>query len=48
MTDIKKIDAEQFNTRLSKILAKDQKKEAIDVSKPLFDEVLNKMIKVYK
>ncbi len=37
MTDVKKIDAQQFNTRLSKILAKDQKKEAYDVSKSQFD-----------
>lgn len=48
MTDIKKIDAEQFNTRLAKILAKDQKKEPYDVSKAQFEEALAKMVKVYK
>jgi hypothetical protein len=48
ITDVKKIDAEYFNTRLSKILAKDQKKEVIDVTRSQFDEGLSKMVKVYK
>lgn len=48
ITDVKRIDAEQFNTRLAKILAKDQKKEVIDVSRAQFEESLAKMLKVYR
>jgi len=36
MTKVKKIECEQFLSRLTKILAKDQKIEVIDVSKPQF------------
>lgn len=48
ITDIKRIDAEQFNTRLAKILAKDQRKDVIDVTRAQFDESLAKMLKVYR
>lgn len=48
ISDVKKIDAEQFTSRISKILAKDQKKDVIDVSKAQFEEVLAKMVKVYR
>lgn len=48
ITDVKKIDAESFNSRLAKILAKDQKKDQIDTSKKYFDEVLSKMVAIYK
>jgi hypothetical protein len=36
MTRAKKIECDQFISRLSKILAKDQKTEVIDVSRPQF------------
>lgn len=48
ITDIKKIDAESFNSRLAKILAKDQKKDQIDTSKKYFDEVLSKMVTIFR
>lgn len=48
ISDVKKIDAEQFTSRISKILAKDQKKDVIDVSKAQFEEGLTKMVKVYR
>jgi hypothetical protein len=48
ITDAKKLDAEQFNTRLAKILAKDQKKEVIDVTRAQFEDPLAKMLKVYR
>lgn len=48
ITDVKRIDAEQFNTRLAKILAKDQRKDVIDVTRGQFDDGLAKMLKVYR
>lgn len=43
MTRAKKIECDQFVSRLSKILAKDQKSEPIDVSRAQFEEGLAKM-----
>jgi hypothetical protein len=42
------IDSEQFMLRLSKIMAKDQSKEAVDASKRQFAEALGKMARVFR
>lgn len=47
ITKAQKIESEQFNSRLAKVLAKDQKKDVIDTGKKQFEEDLGKMMKVY-
>lgn len=47
ITKAQKIDCEQFASRLSKVLAKDQKIDSVDTSKKQFEEDLAKMSRVY-